>query len=87
MQTVHKLGQLLLMASVDVPQEPFQDLLLLLGRRISYRSNQSARQINKNSRFSDEVILFFFVFSFLNLGSVPKKALLKIHQMEVMKAC
>ncbi|VBB27087.1 unnamed protein product [Acanthocheilonema viteae] len=53
-QSVHKLGQLLLITTTVVKQEPFSELHSLIGRQISFFSNQFAQHISAVDTPSEE---------------------------------
>ncbi|CAG9536490.1 unnamed protein product [Cercopithifilaria johnstoni] len=54
-QSVHKLGQLLLITATTVKQEPFSELHSLIGRQISFFSNQFAQHISAVDTPSEEI--------------------------------
>uniref|UniRef100_A0A1I8ECA1 Uncharacterized protein n=1 Tax=Wuchereria bancrofti TaxID=6293 RepID=A0A1I8ECA1_WUCBA len=54
-QSVHKLGQLLLITATTVNQEPFSEFHSLIGRQISFFSNQFAQHISAVDTPSEEI--------------------------------
>ncbi|KAM3729087.1 Uncharacterized protein ACO02O_05614 [Dirofilaria immitis] len=54
-QSIHKLGQLLLITETEVKQEPFSELHNLIGRQISLFSNQFAQHISATDTTSEEI--------------------------------
>uniref|UniRef100_A0A0R3RPM0 Protein FAM114A2 n=1 Tax=Elaeophora elaphi TaxID=1147741 RepID=A0A0R3RPM0_9BILA len=54
-QSVHKLGQLLLITATTVKQEPFSELHSLIGRQISFFSNHFAQHITAIDAHSEEI--------------------------------
>ncbi|VDO30604.1 unnamed protein product [Onchocerca flexuosa] len=54
-QSIHKLGQLLLISATAVQQEPFSDFHSLIGRQISFFSNQFAQHISAIDTSSEEI--------------------------------
>ncbi|VIO88064.1 Uncharacterized protein BM_BM14758 [Brugia malayi] len=54
-QSVHKLGQLLLITNTTVKQEPFSEFHSLIGRQISFFSNQFAQHISAVDTPSEEI--------------------------------
>ncbi|KAK6111740.1 hypothetical protein QQG55_44855 [Brugia pahangi] len=54
-QSVHKLGQLLLITTTTVKQEPFSEFHSLIGRQISFFSNQFAQHISAVDTPSEEI--------------------------------
>lgn len=57
-QSIHKLGQLLLITATAVRQENFSNFLSLIGRRISFYSDQFAQQISSVDNPGEEVCIF-----------------------------
>uniref|UniRef100_A0A8R1XTW6 Uncharacterized protein n=1 Tax=Onchocerca volvulus TaxID=6282 RepID=A0A8R1XTW6_ONCVO len=54
-QSIHKLGQLLLITATAVKQEPFSDFYSLIGRQISFFSNHFAQHISTIDTSSEEI--------------------------------
>ncbi|EFO21911.2 hypothetical protein LOAG_06573 [Loa loa] len=54
-QSIHKLGQLMLITATTVKQEPFSEFHCLLGRQISFFSNQFAQHISAVDAPSEEI--------------------------------
>lgn len=67
-QSIHKLGQLLLITAIAVKQEPFSEFHGLIGRQISFFSNRFAQHISVVDTPSQEVCLLLLVFTYMRVS-------------------
>lgn len=84
-QSIHKLGQLLLITTTVVKQEPFSEFHRLIGRQISCFSNQFAQHMSAVGTSSKEVCFMLLVFIFMCVCVYV--SMLELYKLAFLRSC